>query len=124
MSVSVIRNGKIVELSPDEGAKYILKLLKEGKIRYNLKKQEWDSNNGKGWKGESMRHSLSAQGIKTNFETKIGKRISITTVDGQKFRGKLRSITSGVWDKKIGAEPTLNIDKKNTSANVAIRNVK
>jgi len=55
---------------------------------------------------------------------KKGKRIQITTIFGEKVRGKSLGISKGIWNKKIGSEPTLRINKREGIYAIALRNIK
>lgn len=98
MSIAVIRNGKLVRLSVDEGAKYTAKLLRQGKIRYNSKIKSWDSNNGKGWVGESERHRMAGYGLKSGSKRKISDAKMWKSIDNASWKKIDKERKGGLYE--------------------------
>ena len=53
-----------------------------------------------------------------------GKRIQITTIEGQVVRGVSLGVNQGIWGSRRKPEDTLRIQQKGKIVAVALRNIK
>jgi hypothetical protein len=82
-------------------------------------------NQGKRFVLEQQEGQVKTGDVVISWKDKIGKKIRITLIDGQKVYGTLYGIHQGYWEHKRKTEDTMTIILKDgNEAHIAIRNIK